>query len=564
MSVQVISLKDRHLLADIKRKLAVNKPPLCPDFYQLLQTIGYLSHAPIVVCFENLLLDDTDHIIFSIQHGHLPGIGQIVTLFDQYLACLSRRLPTLTQDANETRIALEAMRRLVFSILRDVLLAEWMHASRNVNMGGRGNAHIDSNILQQDQFVTVCNQLLQFETSKYFAILAIQFDFGLLSAEAVQQLGVEMATRLCEIKRDHDLIARISVRHWALCLKNVDHSTLTILAATKIKHKFEQPFSINQQDRIISPHIGIALSSGHAGDAASLLQAAHSASVMPVTHAEGYQIYDAELAAEAQRMDELSVLLKKALFENTLELYYQPKYSLSQNKIVSLEALLRWPQGEGFVPIPVIFSLIEREGLLDNFTVWLVQTALRQLSDFIQKGMDIKLSINILPENLLDKNFSEFLASVLNIWQVPKGRLVIEITEGSLVEGVEETLLALRKISGMGIKIAMDDFGTGYSSLSYLSRLPIDELKIDQAFIRNMLSSPREAALVRTVIELGNNFDLDLVAEGVESEEVAIRLAQMGCDVIQGYWISEPIPAQQLFDWFERDEKNIWQKMPSS
>jgi diguanylate cyclase len=178
--------------------------------------------------------------------------------------------------------------------------------------------------------------------------------------------------------------------------------------------------------------------------------------------------------------------------------------------------------------------------------------------------MSIKLSINILPENLLDKNFSDFLASVLSLWKVPKGSLVIEITEGSLVEGAEETLSALKRISELGIKISMDDFGTGYSSLSYLSRLPINELKIDQAFVRTMLSSPREAALVRTVIELGNNFDLDLVAEGVETEEVALRLAEMGCDVIQGYWISKPKPAAQLLDWFNHDDLNMWQHLPAT
>lgn len=557
--VPVISPKDRSLLADLKRKLDLNQPPLCPDFYQLLETSGCIADTPLVSCFENLLLDETSHILFCIQQQNQAGVGQIINLFDQYLACLARRVPAISADANQSRLALEALRRLAFFIMQAAVQTAPQPSANSIR-----SAHMDGDILQQDQFEAVCNQLLQVETRQDFAILAIQFDFGLLSAEAVQQIGTEMALRLSSLVREHDLIARISVRHWALCLKNVDFPTLAILAATKIKHKFEQPFVINQLNRVISPHIGIALSHGHVGDAASLLQAAHSASVMPITHADGYQIYDVELAAEVQRLDELSVLLKKALFENTLELYYQPKYSISQGKIVALEALLRWQLPQGFIPIPVIFSLIEREGLLDKFTVWLVQTALRQLSNFLLAGMDVKLSINILPENLLDKNFSDFLAGVLNLWKVPRGRLIIEITEGSLVEGVEETLSALKKIHDLGIKISMDDFGTGYSSLSYLSRLPIDELKIDQAFIRNMLSSPREAALVRTVIELGNNFDLDLVAEGVENEEVALRLAEMGCDVIQGYWISKPIPAKQLLDWFLQDEKQVWLRLPAS
>lgn len=559
MAGRVISPRDRQLLSEFQKRLKGCEPALCPDFYQLLENIGYQNDQSVIDCFENLLQDESEHILFCLQHEHQPGIGQIVTLFDQYLACLARRLPTISEDVNQTRMALESLRRLAFSLMGEALQAECAHSSPNI---GNTGVQLDAHILQQDRFVASCNQLLQSETGKYFAILAIQFDFGLLSAEAVQQIGVEMASRLCSLMREHDLIARISVRHWALCLKNVDNPTLAILAATKIKHNFEQPFFINQQNRVILPHIGIALSVGHEGDAASLLQAAHSASIMPVTHADGYQIYDAELAAETERMDELSALLKKALFDNALELYYQPKYSLSQRKIVALEALLRWRLPEGFVPIPIIFSLIERDGLLDKFTIWLLQTAARQLSEFITNGMDIKLSINVLPENLLDPNFSETLANILNIWKVPKDRLVIEITEGSMVEGVEETLRALKKLKALGIKISMDDFGTGYSSLSYLSRLPIDVLKIDQAFIRNMFKSHRDQALVRAVIEIGRNFDLEMVAEGVETEEAALRLVEMGCDVIQGYWISKPIPASDLLEWFKTDEKEMWLKLP--
>lgn len=559
-NTQIISPRDRLLLSDLNLKLNASKPPLCPEFYQQLETSGYFADAPIVSCFENLLLNEQSQILFCIQHQNHPSAPQLVKLFDQYLTCLARRIPAIAADGNQSRIALEALRKLAFSIMQEALEAESQHTQTKIT----ANATIDEKILLQDQFEAACNQLLHSETDNTFAILAIQFDFGLLSAEAVQQISTEMALRLSGLVRDHDLIARISVRHWALCLKNVDHSALAILAASKIKHKFEQPFIINHQNRIILPHIGIALSNSHTGDASSLLQAAHSASIMPVTHADGYQIYDIKLAAETKRMDELSILLKKALFENTLELYYQPKYSMSLGKIVALEALLRWQLPQGFVPIPLIFELIEREGLLDKFTLWLMQTGVRQLSIFLQAGINVKLSINILPENLLDKNFSDFLASVLSLWKVPKGSLVIEITEGSLVEGAEETLSALKRISELGIKISMDDFGTGYSSLSYLSRLPINELKIDQAFVRTMLSSPREAALVRTVIELGNNFDLDLVAEGVETEDVALRLAEMGCDVIQGYWISKPKPAAQLLDWFNHDDQDIWQHLPAS
>ena len=175
--------------------------------------------------------------------------------------------------------------------------------------------------------------------------------------------------------------------------------------------------------------------------------------------------------------------------------------------------------------------------------------------------MDIKLSINVLPENLNTEDFSVFLSQQMALWNVPSDRLVVEITENSIVENNDVSMATLNKLKKMGIKISTDDFGTGYSSLLLLSQFPIDEIKIDQSFIKNIQGSERDTAIVKTIIELANNFKLDLIAEGVESQEVSDQLKAMGCNNIQGFLISKPITKQAIIEWFHNDFKDQWKRI---
>lgn len=561
MANSPISAKDRQLLSGIQSLLAEEDKPLCPDFYQTLQQYGFSEDHPIIQHFEQLLLGDTRELQrhFATNNGLISS--EIMSIFDQFLQCMGRKVPNVLRDERQIRIALESLRRLAFHIMQHELIT----LMESTNLASRRRTRITDAlfeyVMQQDQFLQSCNRLLRNEITRELAILAIQFDFGLHSNNAVQHVLPDIVNRLKEVLREQDMITFISTRRWAICLQGVDNTALAVLAANKIQQQFVAAFHITDHMAVIKPYIGIAMSHDIHRDAEFMLEAALKASTMPTTHPDGYEIYDPALDAETQRLDELAKHLHKALFDNALELYYQPKYSQREGKIIGLEALLRWHTDEGAIPIPVIFSLIERENLLNEFTKWLVQTAFRHLVDFVARGMDIKLSVNILPQNLSEPDFPSSLTNMLNIWKVPRDRLLIEITEGSMLDDTDQTMLALQQIQAMGLKISMDDFGTGYSSLSYLSRLPINEIKIDQAFVKNMFASERDEAIVKTIIELGNNFKLDLVAEGVEDERVADHLAKIGCDVLQGFWISKPLNRTELLYWFEHDDRNIWKRL---
>ncbi|MDP2246904.1 MAG: GGDEF domain-containing phosphodiesterase [Nitrosomonadales bacterium] len=562
MSGSVISPRDQELLSTASALIAKLPQALCPDFHQFLDEQSYPQPALLRHSFENLLLVDHESIVNAIQLDASVDAKLLVALFDRYLECMGRRIPSVLEDQKQARIALESLRRLAFALMQKILANQKKPSMQPERKPSRKSDVIFENVMSQDQFVFASNQLLLSPETRNIAILAVQFDFGMHSNNAVQPVLTEIAARLNQIARTHDFVTHISTRRWALCLQHIDNLAIAMLAIDKLMEQFKQPFVINGIDTVVRPQIGVALSKNISKDADFLLHAALKVSAIATRHPHHYQVYDPELDAEAKRMDRLSIQLKKALFDNELELYYQPKYSLKGSKIVGLEALLRWQADEGLVPIPLIFNLIERDGLLNQFTQWLLQTAFRHLIDFLHRGMDISLSVNILPQNLNEPDFSTSLANMLNIWKVPRDRLTIEITEGSLLDDTEETIDALKQIREMGLRISMDDFGTGYSSLSYLSRLPIHEIKIDQAFVKNMFASERDEAIVRTIIELGNNFRLDFVAEGVEDEATAEKLAALGCDILQGFWISKPISHSELMAWFENDKTNVWQHLP--
>lgn len=561
MQINEISASERHLLETASEALAKSSQPLCADFHEYLETHNHLPTSLLKQYFDQLLLDDHAVILEDINPFTLQ---QILSLFDQYLACMAIAIPNAIKDTEQSRAMLEALRKRAFSLLQKILAKQDLPQASIQRKLTRKTDIVFEHVMPQEQFVLACNQLLHPENHMAIAILAIQLDFGIHSKNAIQPKLAEIAIKLRHLAGPGSLIAHISTRRWAICLQDVTELAPAVAMVIKLQAEFSHPIIINNLATHINPHVGIALSSHVQKDADFLLHAALKVSNMSSHQRDHYRVYDPELDAESKRLDLLSAQLKSALFNNALDLYYQPKYSYKKNKIIGLETLLRWQQDDGPVSIPLIFQLIERDGMLQPFTKWLLETTFQHLQDFLDRGIDIQLSINILPQNLNQSDFPRILSGLLETWNVPRDRLTIEITEGTLLEDAEDTIETLQAIREMGLKISLDDFGTGYSSLSYLSRLPINEIKVDQAFVRNMFSSERDLAIVRTIIELGNNFHLDLVAEGVEDAATAKKLAELGCDIMQGFWFSKAVSHAELISWFENDDRQHWQRLPKS
>jgi len=229
-------------------------------------------------------------------------------------------------------------------------------------------------------------------------------------------------------------------------------------------------------------------------------------------------------------------------------LHYQPKVALADGQICALEALLRWERpGYGAVSPAVFVPVLESLGLIVEVGSWVIRSVCQQIAMWQRSAIGaVEVSVNVSGHQLIEGDLIADIARILTETGVEPHWLEVELTEGSLMENTQHTIASLQRLRAMGVKISIDDFGTGYSSLAYLRRFPIDTLKIDIAFIREVTSNPQDAAITRTIIELAHSLSLRVVAEGVETQAQLAFLKEAGCDQIQGYLFSRPLPATAL------------------
>jgi EAL domain-containing protein (putative c-di-GMP-specific phosphodiesterase class I) len=240
--------------------------------------------------------------------------------------------------------------------------------------------------------------------------------------------------------------------------------------------------------------------------------------------------------------------LRKALERNELLLHYQPQQELDSGRIIGVEALLRWQNEElGNVPPDRFIPMAEDSGLIIPIGEWVLRTACAQIKAWQDTGVPItRMAVNISVRQFMYPGFLQLVSAVLEETGLDAESLELEITESLLMQDTEGAIQILHDLKALGVLLAIDDFGTGYSSLSYLKRFPIDRLKVDQMFIRELLTSPEDAAITRAVISMANNMDLRVIAEGVETAEQLSYLTDENCHEIQGYYLSRPVPAHEI------------------
>jgi EAL domain-containing protein (putative c-di-GMP-specific phosphodiesterase class I) len=240
--------------------------------------------------------------------------------------------------------------------------------------------------------------------------------------------------------------------------------------------------------------------------------------------------------------------LRRALTGDELVVYYQPQAALDTGEINKVEALVRWRHPEhGLLGPDRFIPLAEQTGLIRAVTRYVLDAALGQCQAWRQQGNELRVAVNVTGRELLDLSFPDEVAELLAKWQIPPGLLELEITENTIMTDPPRSRAILGRLRELGVRLAVDDFGSGHSSLGYLKRLPIDVVKIDKSFVQNMSADAGDAAIVRSAIDLGRSLGLEVVAEGVETEEVRRRLEELGCTTFQGYHLSRPQPADLLF-----------------
>jgi EAL domain-containing protein (putative c-di-GMP-specific phosphodiesterase class I) len=239
--------------------------------------------------------------------------------------------------------------------------------------------------------------------------------------------------------------------------------------------------------------------------------------------------------------------LRRAIEQDELLLYYQPQVNLATGQLDGVEALVRWQHPQrGVVPPDEFIPLAEHTGLIAPLSRWVLAEALRQCRSWRDAGLEMRVAVNLSARLLHDEHLVATIGELLQTWDVLPSQLTVEITESAVMVDPGRALALLTRLHQTGVRIAIDDFGTGYSSLAYLKRLPIDEIKIDKSFVLDMPVHDDDATITRSIVDLGHNLGLVVVAEGVETREIWDQLAAMHCDVAQGYYLSRPIPAAEL------------------
>jgi EAL domain-containing protein (putative c-di-GMP-specific phosphodiesterase class I) len=288
----------------------------------------------------------------------------------------------------------------------------------------------------------------------------------------------------------------------------------------------------------------------HGEDVETLLQRADVAMYMAKETKTHYAVYDADVDNYRPERLVLVAELRRAIENHELVLHYQPKATLADGAVRGVEALVRWQHPErGLVPPDVFIPVAEHTGLIRPLTLFVVEEALKQCARWREQGFELTVAVNVAMRNILDEEFPTELERMLDKHGLEPSVLELELTETSVLADPPRAKEILQRLRDTGVSLAVDDFGTGYASLAYLSELPVDEIKIDRSFVMKMDREEQHARIVRSTIDLGRNLCLSVVAEGVESAEVWDRLAELGCDSAQGYFLARPLPAAELTDW---------------
>ena len=381
--------------------------------------------------------------------------------------------------------------------------------------------------------------------------------FYRLSPESVQRLRQEITRRLNGKLREGDRLYSLSSWEWLVVLPALRSKAILTLAMLKFRQLFvENNLSIDGITLHLPVYCGAAIHPDDGEDALHLVQSARIAGLHAQRDGQGSALYSVEMEELDDRLKLFDQELRAAFSgESGLQLYLQPQVEALSGGCVGAEGLLRWQRHSGeWVSPPELLAAIERLGLRQRFNRWLFLSAGQICHKLALSDVPITLSINLSANDLLDSEVPDLLEQALKTWNVPAESIRLEITETSMVQDTVSVIDVLLRLRKLGASLSIDDFGTGYSSMSNLQNFPVQEVKIDRSFISHIVESERDREIAGSMIRLSHRLGKHVVAEGVETAEVAERLLAMGCEYLQGYLFSPAIPLNEFILWYQARE----------
>ena len=367
-----------------------------------------------------------------------------------------------------------------------------------------------------------------------------------------------VATRLQQCTREGDSLGCLGGNGFGICLAALRCSNDAALVAAKILESLSRPFHVEDHELHVSASIGVGLFPSDGSDASALLRAANAAMYQAKQKGRNtYQFFTPALHEAAKRRMAATSQLRQALAHDEFSVYYQPQVDMESGRIFSAEALLRWtPPGKAPRSCAEFIAIAEETGIIVPIGEWVLRQACMQLKRWREGGHpDMRIAVNLSARQFTQANLTEFVAQVLRDTGVPADALELELTESLTMQPSDDNLDVMRRLSDMGVQLSIDDFGTGYSSLAYLQNFPIHALKIDRSFVIGINEQAHDAAIVTAIIAMAHSLHLNLIAEGVDSPEHVSFLTAHGCLAAQGYYYSQPVPADAMTRLL--DQKNL-------
>ncbi|WP_330274501.1 bifunctional diguanylate cyclase/phosphodiesterase [Lentzea sp. NBC_00516] len=360
----------------------------------------------------------------------------------------------------------------------------------------------------------------------------------------------QVANRLSWAVRDTDLVARLGGDEFAVLLPAVGSAENAGMVAEKILQALAMPVTLEGLELEIAGSVGVALCPSDSGDGHELLRHADIAMYAAKREKSGVAVYDARLHERGAAHLTAVTELRHAIDRGELFLHYQPKALADTGAVCGVEALARWQHPtRGLVRPDEFIPIAEENGLIEPLTRYVIDAALRQCRTWQDAGWEVPVSVNVGAACLHHTEFPGDVADLIKRHGLPARLLTLEITESAIISDPDRAVEVLRGLTELGVRLSIDDFGTGYSSISYLRSMRVHEMKLDRSFVTHMCTDAGDSAIVHALVALAQNFGLQAVAEGVEDQDTWTALAKAGCDVVQGYFLSEPLPAEEIVAW---------------
>ena len=373
-----------------------------------------------------------------------------------------------------------------------------------------------------------------------------------LGAEVCDRLVKMLAERLAGCILEADTVARLSFGHFGLILSHIETPEKAAVTACKAIEVMTEAFEVEGRQLFLDAHVGISMYPLDGSQAEAVFNYGNTALARArEAGGRGFCFFKSEMNTRAQKRFSLETDLRRAVLEQEFSLHFQPQLDLRRKRITGFESLLRWTMPDGGSVSPAEFvPILEETGLIKAVSAWVVKEACLQHKRWHAAGFEVPhIAVNLSALDFQDPDLPQLVGALLVETGMAPGMLELELTESVIMTDADEALETLNALKEMGIRLALDDFGTGYSSLAYLQKLPVDVLKIDRSFVSDMSRNPDNEAIVRSTIELAHGLGLEVVAEGVEDQEVLEMLERMGCETAQGFFIGRPMAGDDTLQW---------------